>query len=61
MLHIVESRKPLDRLGEDLEEAVARHQAKSVLEANLEISTLGLKAVARGVIRKGGVTTVCTM
>ncbi len=25
MLHIVESRKPLDRLAKDLEEAVARH------------------------------------
>jgi uncharacterized protein (DUF302 family) len=73
MLHIVESRKPLDRVTRDLEEAVARHQfgvlgvhdlkatmakkgvdfgpecrifevcnphqAKKVLEANLEIST----------------------
>ena len=73
MLHIVESRKPLDRVANDLEEAVARHkfgvlgvhdlkaklaekgvvlsrecrifevcnphQAKKVLEANLEIST----------------------
>ncbi len=73
MLHIVESRKPLDRVAKDLEEAVARHQfgvlgvhdlkatmakkgvdfspecrifevcnphqAKIVLEANLEIST----------------------
>ena len=73
MLHIVESRKPLDRVAKDLEEAVARHQfgvlgvhdlkatlakkgvdfsperrifevcnphqAKKVLEANLEIST----------------------
>ena len=71
--HIVESRKPLDRVAKDLEEAVARHQfgvlgvhdlkatmakkgvdfspecrifevcnphqAKKVLEANLEIST----------------------
>ena len=26
MLHIVESRKPLDRLAKDLEDAVARHQ-----------------------------------
>ena len=26
MLHIVESRKPLDRVAKDLEEAVARHQ-----------------------------------
>jgi uncharacterized protein (DUF302 family) len=73
MLHIVESRKPLDRVAKDLEDAVARHkfgvlgvhdlkatmakkgvdfgrecrifevcnphQAKRVLEANLEIST----------------------
>jgi uncharacterized protein (DUF302 family) len=73
MLHIVESRKPLDRVAKDLEEAVVRHQfgvlgvhdlkatmakkgvdfspecrifevcnphqAKKVLEANLEIST----------------------
>jgi uncharacterized protein (DUF302 family) len=73
MLHIVESRKPLDRVAKDLEEALARHQfgvlgvhdlkatmakkgvdfgpecrifevcnphqAKKVLEANLEIST----------------------
>ena len=73
MLHIVESRKPLDRVAKDLEEAVARHQfgvlgvhdlkatlakkgvdfspecrifevcnphqAKTVLEASLEIST----------------------
>ena len=73
MVHIVESRKPLDRVARDLEEAVARHkfgvlgvhdlkatmankgvdfgpecrifevcnphQAKKVLEANLEIST----------------------
>ena len=73
MLHIVESRKPLDLVAKDLEEAVARHQfgvlgvhdlkatmvkkgvdfgpecrifevcnphqAKKVLEANLEIST----------------------
>jgi len=73
MLHIVESRKPLDRVAKDLEEAVARHkfgvlgmhdlrakmaekgvvfshecrifevcnphQAKKVLDANLEIST----------------------
>ena len=73
MLHIVESRKPLDRVAKDLEDAVARHdfgvlgvhdlkaamakkgvdfgpdcrvfeicnphQAKKVLEANLEIST----------------------
>src|SRR3989304_1216413 len=73
MLHIVESRKPLDRVAKDLEEAAGRHrfgvlgvhdlkatmakkgvdfspecrifevcnphQAKKVLEANLEIST----------------------
>jgi uncharacterized protein (DUF302 family) len=73
MLHVVESRKPLDRVAKDLEAAVARHkfgvlavhdlkakmaekgvlfdrecrifevcnphQAKKVLEANLEIST----------------------
>ena len=26
MLHIVESRKPLDRVAKDLEEAVARHK-----------------------------------
>jgi len=73
MLHIVESRKPLDRVAKDLEQAVGRHrfgvlgvhdlkatmakkgvdfspkcrifevcnphQAKKVLEANLEIST----------------------
>jgi uncharacterized protein (DUF302 family) len=73
LLHIVESRKPLDRVAKDLEEAVVRHQfgvlgvhdlkatmakkgvdfspecrifevcnphqAKKVLEANLEIST----------------------
>ena len=73
MLHIVESRKPLDRVAKDLEEAVARHkfgvlgvhdlkaklaekgvvlsrecrifevcnphQAKKVLDVNLEIST----------------------
>lgn len=72
MVHIVESRKPLDRVAKDLDEAVARHQfgvlgvhdlkatmakkgvdfspecrifevcnphqAKKVLEANLEIS-----------------------
>ncbi|HEX6212288.1 MAG TPA: DUF302 domain-containing protein [Methylomirabilota bacterium] len=73
MLHIVESRKPLDRVAQDLEASVARHrfgvlgvhdlrakladkgvsfdrecrvfevcnphQAKKVLESNLEIST----------------------
>jgi uncharacterized protein (DUF302 family) len=73
MLYIIESRKPLDRVAKDLEEAVVRHkfgvlgihdlratmakkgvefprecrifevcnahQAKKVLEANLEIST----------------------
>jgi uncharacterized protein (DUF302 family) len=73
MLHIVESRKPLDRVAKDLEDAAGRHrfgvlgvhdlkatmakkgvdfspecrifevcnphQAKKVLEANLEIST----------------------
>jgi uncharacterized protein (DUF302 family) len=73
MLHIVESRKPMDRVAKDLEEAVVRHQfgvlgvhdlkeamakkgvdfgpecrifevcnphqAKKVLEANLDIST----------------------
>ena len=38
MLHIVESRKPFDRVAKDLE-VCNPQEAKKVLEANLEIST----------------------
>jgi len=93
MLHIVESRKPLDRVAKDLEEAVARHkfgvlgvhdlkaklaekgvvlsrecrvfevcnphQAKKVLEANLEISTALPCRIS--VYEEGGVTRLATI
>jgi uncharacterized protein (DUF302 family) len=93
MLHIVESRKPLDRVVKDLEAAVARHkfgvlgthdlkakmaekgvefapacrifevcnphQAKRVLEANLEISTALPCRIS--VYEEGGVTKLATI
>ena len=93
MLHIVESRKPLDRVAKDLEEAVARHkfgvlgvhdlkaklaekgvvlsrecrvfevcnphQAKKVLDANLEISTALPCRIS--VYEVGGVTKLATI
>jgi uncharacterized protein (DUF302 family) len=93
MLHIVESRKPLDRVVKDLEAAVARHkfgvlgvhdlkakmaekgvefarecrifevcnqhQAKKVLEANLEISTALPCRIS--VYEEGGVTKLATI
>jgi uncharacterized protein (DUF302 family) len=93
MLHIVESRKPLDRVARDLETAVARykfgvlgvhdlrakmaekgvafdrecrvfevcnpHQAKKVLETNLEISTALPCRIS--VYEEGGVTKLATI
>src|ERR1700693_2096000 len=93
MLHIVESRKPLDRVAKDLEEAVARHkfgvlgvhdlkaklaekgvvfsrecrvfevcnphQAKKVLDANLEISTALPCRIS--VYEEGGKTRLATI
>jgi uncharacterized protein (DUF302 family) len=93
MLHIVESRKPLDRVAKDLEEAVVRHkfgvlgvhdlkaklaekgvvlsrecrifevcnphQAKKVLDANLEISTALPCRIS--VYEEGGVTKLATI
>jgi len=93
MLHIVESRKPLDRVAKDLEEAVTRHkfgvlrvhdlkaklaekgvvlsrecrvfevcnphQAKKVLDANLEISTALPCRIS--VYEEGGVTKLATI
>ena len=93
MLHIVESRKPLDHVVKDLEAAVARHkfgvlgthdlkaklaekgvefapacrifevcnphQAKRVLEANLEISTALPCRIS--VYEEGGVTKLATI
>ena len=93
MLHIVESRKPLDRVAKDLEEAVARHkfgvlgvhdlkaklaekgvvlsrecrifevcnphQAKKVLDANLEISTALPCRIS--VYEEGGVVKLATI
>jgi uncharacterized protein (DUF302 family) len=93
MLHIMESRKPLDRVVKDLEAAVARHkfgvlgvhdlkakmaekgvefarecrifevcnphQAKKVLEANLEISTALPCRIS--VYEEGGVTKLATI
>jgi uncharacterized protein (DUF302 family) len=93
MLHVVESRKPLDRVAKDLEAAVARHkfgvlgvhdlkakmaekgvefarecrifevcnphQAKKVLEVNLEISTALPCRIS--VYEEGGVTKLATM
>ena len=93
MLHIMESRKPLDRVVKDLETAVARHkfgvlgvhdlkakmaekgvefarecrifevcnphQAKKVLEANLEISTALPCRIS--VYEEGGVTKLATI
>ena len=93
MLHIVESRKPPDRVAKDLEEAVARHkfgvlgvhdlkaklaekgvvlsrecrvfevcnphQAKKVLDANLEISTALPCRIS--VYEEGGVTKLATI
>ncbi len=93
MLHIVESRKPLDRVAKDLEEAVARHkfgvlgvhdlkaklaekgvvlsrecrifevcnphQAKKVLDANLEISTALPCRIS--IYEEGGVTKLATI
>ena len=93
MLHVVESRKPLDRVAKDLEAAVARHkfgvlavhdlkakmaekgvpfdrecrifevcnphQAKKVLEANLEISTALPCRIS--VYEEGGVTKLATI
>jgi uncharacterized protein (DUF302 family) len=93
MLHIVESRKPLDQVAKDLEAAVTRHkfgvlgihdlkatmakkgiefarecrifevcnphQAKKVLEANLEISTALPCRIS--VYEEGGVTKLATI
>jgi len=93
MLHIVESRKPLDRVVKDLEEAVVHHkfgvlgvhdlkaklaekgvvfshecrifevcnphQAKKVLDANLEISTALPCRIS--VYEEGGVTKLATI
>ena len=93
MLHIVESRKPLDRVARDLETAVARHkfgvlgvhdlrakmaekgvafdrecrvfevcnphQAKKVLDTNLEISTALPCRIS--VYEEGGVTKLATI
>ena len=93
MLHIVESRKPLDRVVKDLEASVARHkfgvlgihdlkakladkgvpfdrecrvfevcnphQAKKVLERNLEISTALPCRIS--VYEAGGVTRLATI
>jgi uncharacterized protein (DUF302 family) len=93
MLHIVESRKPLDRVVKDLEASVARHkfgvlgihdlkakladkgvpfdrecrvfevcnphQAKKVLERNLEISTALPCRIS--VYEEGGVTRLATI
>jgi uncharacterized protein (DUF302 family) len=93
MLHIVESRKPLDAVAQALEAAVARHkfgvlgvhdlratmakkgvdftrecrvfevcnphQAKKVLEANLEISTALPCRIS--VYEEGGVTKLATI
>ena len=93
MLHIVESRKPPDRVAKDLEEAVGRHQfgvlgvhdlkatmakkgvdfsperrifevcnphqAKKVLEANLEISTALPCRIS--LYKEGGVRKLATI
>jgi uncharacterized protein (DUF302 family) len=93
MLHVVESRKPLDRVARDLETAVARHkfgvlgvhdlrakmaekgvafdrecrvfevcnphQAKKVLDTNLEISTALPCRIS--VYEEGGVTKLATI
>ena len=93
MLHVVESRKPLERVTTDLEEAVARHkfgvlgvydlkakmaekgvpfgrecrifevcnphQAKKVLEVNLEISTALPCRIS--VYEQGGITKLATI
>jgi uncharacterized protein (DUF302 family) len=93
MLHIVESRKPLDRVAKDLEEAVTRHkfgvlgvhdlrakmaekgvpfdrecrifevcnphQAKKVLDTNLEISTALPCRIS--VYQESGVTKLATI
>jgi len=93
MLHIIESRKPLERVAKDIEVAVTRHkfgvlgvhdlkatmakkgvefarecrifevcnphQAKKVLEANLEISTALPRRIS--VYEEGGVTKLATI
>jgi len=93
MLHVVQSRKPLDRVAKDLETAVARHkfgvlgthdlrakmaekgvpfdrecrifevcnphQAKKVLDTNLEISTALPCRIS--VYEEGGVTKLATI
>jgi uncharacterized protein (DUF302 family) len=93
MLHIIESRKPLDRLARDLEAAVSRHkfgvlgvhdlkakmadkgvafdrecrvfevcnphQAKKVLETNLEISTALPCRIS--IYEEGGITKLATI
>jgi uncharacterized protein (DUF302 family) len=93
MLHVVESKKPLEQVARDLEAAVARHQfgvlgvhdlkatmakkgvefarecrifevcnphqAKKVLEANLEISTALPCRIS--VYEEGGVTKLATI
>jgi len=93
MLHVVESRKPLDRVAKDLEAAVAHHkfgvlgvhdvrakmaekgvpfdrecrifevcnphQAKKVLDTNLEISTALPCRIS--VYEEGGVTKLATI
>jgi uncharacterized protein (DUF302 family) len=92
MLHIIESRKPLDRVAKDLEDSVTRHkfgvlgvhdlratmakkgvefarecrifevcnphQARKVLETNLEISTALPCRIS--VYEEGGVTKLAT-
>ena len=92
-MHVVESRKPLERVTKDLEKAVARHkfgvlgvydlrakmaekgvpfgrecrifevcnphQAKKVLEANLEISTALPCRIS--VYEQGGITKLATI
>jgi uncharacterized protein (DUF302 family) len=93
MLHVVESRKPIDRVAKDLEAAVARHkfgvlgvhdlrakmaekgvpfdrecrifevcnphQAKKVLDTNLELSTALPCRIS--VYEEGGVTKLATI
>jgi uncharacterized protein (DUF302 family) len=93
MLHVVESRKPLEQVAKDLEEAVTRHkfgvlgvhdlratmagkgvelgrecrifevcnphQARKVLEANLEISTALPCRIS--VYEEGGATRLATL
>jgi uncharacterized protein (DUF302 family) len=69
MLYVIESSKPLDRVAEDLQVAVARHKfgvlgvhdlkAKKVLEANLAISTALPCRIS--VYEEGGITKLTTI